>query len=554
MPQSDYELSLVKYIKRRKEALSNERSSFISHWMELSRYIDPRRGRFFSDDDNRGYRVDQDIVNNTAYRALRSASAGMLAGVMSPSRPWFVLELDEPRLSEIVVVGTWLQTVTTLMNAVFSQSNLYSQSQTMLKELLLFGTGCLLHMDDEDDVSRFYAQPAGTYYLAQNDKLKVDTYMREFNMTAGALVEMFGKDRVPFSVQSQYDNGQYDSKYRVVHIIEPRREKSLLNPFMNNMPFRSVYMMLEQGDRSSILRERGFDTFPVYAPRWELTGDDIYGTDCPGMITLGDTKALQIQEAKKQHAIDANSAPPLKASAQLRNTDIVGQPNTIVEYTGGTDQRGVEPVFQVDPRVQELLLDINATEQRIEQGFFVDLFLAFTNINRDGKQYKSEPELIQRNEERLLQLGPVLQQLHGEFLDPLISRTFNQLLERNLIPEPPQEIQGRALNIRYISSLAQAQRAVATGAIERLSAYVGGLAQIDPSAADKLDTSQAIDEYNQAILGPPRILRDDAEVEEIRLQRQEAQEQAQQLAMAQQAADTAATGGKAVGELAGARA
>ena len=80
------------------------------------------------------------------------------------------------------------------------------------------------------------------------------------------------------------------------------------------------------------------------------------------------------------------------------------------------------------------------------------------------------------------------------------------------------------------------------------------LAQFDPSAADKLDTSQAIDEYNQAILGPPRILRDDAEVEEIRLQRQEAQEQAQQLAMAQQAADTAATGGKAVGELAGARA
>lgn len=548
---------LFTYLERRRSALEKERVSFESHWKSLSEYIQPRRGRFFVSDRNKGEKRHNNIINSAGTQALRAATAGMFAGIMSPSRPWFNLGLKDTVLMEDREVGHWLDQVEKIIYGVFAESNLYNQAPVMLSELLLFSTGCMIHVDDPDSIARFYTQTVGSYYLGQNNRREIDTFMRKYDSTVGAIVQEFGIDAVPENIKTLYDRGEYDKWFEIIHLIEPRRERSRDNPFSSNAPFRSVYYTYGSNNSIAvndkrILRESGFDSFPVYAPRWGTTGEDIYGTDCPGMVVLGDVRQLQTQERRKQQAIDKLVNPPLKGPPSLRNTEVSGLPGalTVYENQGGTADSGLSPVYIVNPQLQEMTLDIEKTERRIQEGFFNDLFLAITNANEAaGKQYKNEMEILQRNEERLLQLGPVLEQLHNEFLDKLISRTFAQLIRNELIPEAPPVLQGQPLEIHYISSLAQAQRAVATGAIERLATFAGGLAQFSPEAFDKFDSDQAIDEYNRAILGPPRIVRSDEEVEASRQQRQQMMAAQQALEMGAQGASMVKDGAAAISEV-----
>ena len=535
---------LYKYLDLRRGALRNERVSFDTHWKSLAENIQPRRSRFFVTDRNKGNRRLRTIVNSAGTQAHRASAAGLFAGVMSPTRPWFSLGFDDAALAERPAVGGWLRDVEKRIYSVFSQSNLYNMAPVMLGELLLFGTGCMFHTDYEESVARFYTQTIGSYFLAQNDELIIDTYLREYQMQVGAIVSYFGLENVTTTIKDSYDRGDYDKWHDVCHIIEPRREGSRDNPFNNTMPFRSIYWLKEDIERR-ILRQGGFNTFPLYAPRWGTTGEDIYGTDCPGMVVLGDVKQLQVQEKRKQQAIDKLVNPPLKGPPSLRNTEInnIAGGITLFDNPGQTAE-GLSPLFVVQPQLQEMLMDIDKTERRIQEGFFVDLFFAISNIQ--GSQYKNEEEILSRNEERLLQLGPVLEQLHGEFLDKLIDRTFDQLVERNMLPPPPPELQGQKLKANYISSLAQAQRAaLATNPIDRLTAYVVGVANVNPEAIDKFDFDQALDEYNQALLGPPKLLRGDDDVATIRQQRQQMQQQQMQQEQEQAQAQTLETTAKA---------
>lgn len=540
-PPRDIDLNSTQYFERRVAALKLERNSFESHWMELSEYFAPRRGRFLTTDRNRGERVHQSIINSRGTQAWRVARAGLLAGTMSPARPWFALETLNPDLMDSHAAKIWLSQVERLMQTIFNQSNLYNMAPTMMGELLLFGTGCMTHLEDFEDVSRFYAQTAGAYMVAQNSRYEIDTFAREFEMTTEQMVKEYGLDKVSFQVQNLWDRGEYDKWHTVIQVIEP-------NPFFDIdkldsrfKPFRSVHYEPgtdRQGGRGpkKFLRQSGFEEFPVYVPRWATTVEDIYGTDCPGMLALGDVKGLQIEEKRKAQAIDKVVNPPLTGPASLKNMPLSSLPGAANLYNGLGDQQ-LKALYQINPQINELKEDIQRVEARINEAFYADMFLAISNM--DGVQPRNQLELTQRNEERLLQLGPVLEQIHGEFLSPLIDRTFAQASRAGILPEAPPEIQGESLRINFISSLARAQRAVATGGIERLAAFVGNLGAAWPDALDKFDQDQAIDQYADAIGTSPRLVVPDDQVDIARQQRAAMQMAAQAAEMAQTGANTA---------------
>lgn len=523
-------------LDRRLSAMRSERESFISHYKELSEFIQPRRGRFFISDRNKGDRRYGKIINSKATQAHRIARSGMLAGTMSAARPWFGLATPDPDLMEFLPVKEWLSKTELLIRSILNQSNFYNMAPTLLGELLLFGTGAMSHVDDFEDVARFYTHTAGSYFIAQNDKFQVDTFAREFEWTTEQIVSAFGLENCSSTVRNAYDKGNYDSWFPVVHFIEPNRNRNPRSALNKNKAFSSYYYEPGNNDRDQFLRESGFDEFPVYVPRWDVTGEDVYGTDCPAMTALGDIKGLQIEEKRKAQAIDKMVNPPLKGPASLRNVPVNALPGGLTIYDTDGSREGLVPVYQVTPQLGDLRADIQAVEQRIDTAFFVDLFLAISTM--EGIQPRNQLDLMQRNEERLLQLGPVLERLHGEFLDQLINRVFNQCARAGILPEVPAELAGQSLRVNYISSLAMAQRAVATAGIDRVAAFVGGLAQFNPSVLDKFDADQAVDEYAKAIGIPPRIIVPDEVVAQRRQERQEQQMQTQALMEAQEAAKT----------------
>lgn len=542
------------YYERRRQAMITERSSFIVHWRELSTFLQPRAGRYFITDTNRGDKRYQAIINSRGTQSLRTATAGLFAGVMSPARPWFNLVTPDPDMMTIPAVQEWLYKVEMLLGAIFANSNLYNMAPMMLRELLLFGTGCMTQVDDFADVTRFYAQTIGSYMLAQNDRFEVDTLCREFQMTVRQLVNRYGKN-VSAAVMAAYDRGNYEGWIPVVHFVEPNEQFDAAKPQSKFKAFKSVYY--ETGANKSevtYLSEMGFDEFPAHCPRWDVTGEDIYATDCPGMTTLGDVKGLQAMEREKQRAIQKMVSPPMGGPPSMRNIPVNQLPGGTTIYEAGQAGQKLEPLYTVNPQLRDHLEDLQAHEARIKEGFYEDLFRSIDSM--EGVQPQNQLFLNQKNAEKLLQLGPVLERIHGEFLNKLIDRTFAQCFRAGLFTgalTPPQQLQGQPLRTRYVSSLAMAMREVATSNIDKLTMFIGGLVKSGwTSAADNLDADQAVAVYAHALGTPPRLMMDPDKVAAARAAHAQQQQQQQQMMMVSQAAQAAAQGGQAANSLANA--
>ena len=130
-------------------------------------------------------------------------------------------------------------------------------------------------------------------------------------------------------------------------------------------------------------------------------------------------------------------------------------------------------------------------------------------------------------------LGPVLERLHDELLDPLVVRVFNIMSRNGLfadIPVPPL-LDLRHLQVEFISMLAQAQKAVATGAIERFWQFGGQIAALRPEAADRLDPDGTMEAYADMTGIPSGVMVDRKQATAIR--RQRAQAEASQASMQQ---------------------
>lgn len=530
------------YYNTRLSALRTERESFIGHYKELSQFISPRKGRFTITDRNKGDKRYNNIINSRATWAHKIARAGMFAGTMSPARPWFKLGTPDPDLEEFQSVKFWLEAVQRLLLRIFEDSNLYQKAPTMIGEVLQFATGAMFHDNDFNDVARFYSFTAGSYYVDQNDREEIDTLVREFEWTALQIVSRFGYDNCSQTVKTAYDNGNYSQWYPVVHFIEPNNQAKRNARLARDMRFRSVYYEPSHIDETKnlFLRRSGYKRFPAYCPRWDTTGSDIYGTDCPAMSALGDIKQLQSEEKTKGQGLQKMVNPSLTGPASLQGKPVNSLPGGLTVYDGDDTRQKLRSVYDVRLNFQDLRLDIAEVEKRIEENFFVDMFLAISNI--EGIQPRNELDLIQRNEERLLMLGPVLQQLHREFLADLIENTFQQCIDADILPPAPRELQNTDLKVTFISTLAMAQQAVATQSIERVIAFAGNLAaQGWTQALDKVDPDQAVDEYSTAIGAPVRLIVSDDVVQQRRRAAEERQAQQAALAQAQQGADVAKT-------------
>lgn len=523
---------------KRLGSLRSERSSFIEYWKELSDNILSYRGRFLVTDYNKGHKRNTKQINNTARKAARTLASGMMAGITSPARPWFRLSTPYAELNDVAAVKEWLFDVETLMREVFSQSNLYNSLHTLYGELGVFSTAAMGLFEDYDDVIRCKPFTVGSYMLGMNGKNAVDTFYREYQYTVAQTVDEFGYDNCSNRVKQAYDRRNLEVPVEIVHIIEPNPGRDKNNPLAKNKKWRSVYFERALGGKGEegekYLRESGFDEFAIMTPRWDVTGEDVYGTDCPGMMALGDIKALQLYERRKAQAIDKVANPPTQAPVSLRNAlSKGGIAAGEITWVNSTADGGIRSIYDYRPDINAIQASIVEIEKRIDEAFYVDLFLMLSQTDR--RQITAR-EIAERHEEKLLMLGPVLERLHTELLDPLIDRTFNIMNKAGMLPVPPEELEDIELRVEYVSVLAQAQRMVAVGGIERLAGFVGQMAQIFPSVRHKFDAEQAVDEYGDALGISPRIVRGDEEVQILKDQEAQAMQQQRAAEAAQQAA------------------
>lgn len=532
--------TLKEQLTKQLAQLEQERTTFEPHWRELSDFIIPRGSRFLTSEANRGDRRNTKIVDPTATMANRTLSSGMMSGITSPARPWFKLATPDPEMMDYGPVKLWLETVQNRMNDMFNKSNLYQSLPLIYSSLGTFATGAMAVLEDDDDVIRTMPFPVGSYYIANSPRLSVDTCFRKFSMTVRQLVREFGLNSVSSSTKSAFENGTYEKWVDVVHAVYPNMNRETGKMNAKNKAFRSVYFEVG-GDNDKVLRESGYDEFPIMAPRWEVNGEDVYGSSCPGMIALGQVKALQLEQRRKAQQIDKQTNPPMIGPTSLKTQRVSLLPGDITYVDQVTGAEGLRPAYQVNPNLGDLLGDIQDTRQLINSAYFVDLFMMLQNVNTRSMPVEA---VIEMKEEKLLMLGPVLERLNDEFLDPLIDRAFSMMARKNMLPPPPDVMQGMPLRIEYISVMAQAQKAIGLSSLERFVGFVGNLASAKPEALDKLDVDQAIDNYAVMSGVSPTVVVPQEQAQQTRNDRAQQQQQA----MALQTGMAAVQGAKTLSE------
>ena len=529
--------TLKEQLQKQQAQLTNDRSSFDPHWRELSDFINPRGSRFLVTDVNRDDRRNTKIVDPTATLAARTLSSGMMSGITSPARPWFKLATPDPDMMDYGPVKLWLEVVQRRMNEVFNKSNIYQSLPLLYASLGNYSTGAMAVLEDDSDVIRTMLFPIGSYYMANSARGSVDTCFRKFSMTVRQLVMEFGLNNVSDSVKGMWDSGNYESWIEVIHAVYPNIDRDTAKLNSKNKPVKSVYYEVG-GDSDKLLRESGFDEFPIMAPRWEVNGEDVYGSSCPGMIALGQVKALQLEQKRKSQLIDKATNPPMVGPSSLRNQRVSLLPGDITYIDQVTGQDGFKPAYLVNPNTADLLADIQDTRQIINSAYFVDLFMMLQNINTRSMPVEA---VIEMKEEKLLMLGPVLERLNDECLNPLIDRTFSIMARKNLLPPPPDVLQGMPLRIEYISVMAQAQKSIGLSSLSSTVGFIGQLAQAKPEALDKLNVDQAIDAFAEMSGVSPTVIVPQEQVEQVREQRAQQQQQQQMVAMGMAAAQGAKT-------------
>lgn len=527
-------LTLRERCASRLSGLKASRKPFEAEWKEIASYAQPARTRWLNSDTNKNTRQRNARLNSShGIFAFRTLQGGMTSGLSSPSRPWFTLAPYEEGLTEDPAVKLWLAEVEKRMYAFIGQTNFYGAVKTGYLELGLFGTEACVMTEHLKEGAVCHQLTAGEYWIGLGSALTPACLDRRVPITVNQAMGRFPKDRLHQRIRDAYDRGDYEQVCDFFHAIEENDELDPDRADWRGKPWRSVYWDENDDGVDKVLEVKGEHEQPFWAPRWDTTGSDAWGTG-PGHDALADLRELQLQAKRKAEATDMLVWPEIIAPARVK---LKRQPKSVVSASD-IDAAKVHVPYEVPYQaIQVIADDVGRCEEAINRASYADLFMAITNMQ--GIQPRNIEEIASRNEEKLTQLGPVIERVNNEKLEVAIDRTFGIMQRAGLLPPPPEALAETELKIEFVSILTQMQRMVGLGQIERTAGFVGGLLASFPEAGDKFNVDEAIDEYAERAGAPPKIIRSDEEVEKIRASRAEQQNMERMIAAAPAAKDGA---------------
>jgi hypothetical protein len=258
-------------------------------------------------------------------------------------------------------------------------------------------------------------------------------------------------------------------------------------------------------------------------PRWVKHTREIYGRS-PGMTALPDIKMLYRMETTVIRAAEKAVDPPI----MMPHDGVVGSiklvPAGITHVRMDVIKNRFVPAPMVSGQKVEIGLELeNQKRMQIERCFFTDLFLLLMD-----RPKMTATEVIERNEEKMALMSPILGRLMSEMLDPMIDRAFGIMFRGGYFPEPPPELMGQSLMVEYVSPLAIAQRQYEDRAIQRTVQRIAPMAQFQEQIMDNFDFDAIARMEAELMSFPQELLRTQEQVAEIRAARAEAKAAEQQ--------------------------
>ncbi len=511
---------LTKGLLSRYEKLEGQRQNWETHWQEVADYMQPRKADVTKQRARGDKRMEQ-VFDSSPIQAVELLAASLHGMLTNPSTPWFTLRFKDEEIENEDEAKLWLEASTDAMYTAFNRSNFQQEIFELYHDLITFGTAAMFIEEDDDEIIKFSTRHINEVFIAENDKGRIDTIYRRFKISARAAMQKFG-EAVSSDVQSAFKKDPY-KEVEILHAVYPRTDFNPNKKDKKNMPFESVYIEFKNGNELSV---SGFREFPFVVPRYLKASNEIYGRS-PAMTALPDVKMLNEMCKTTIKAAQKQVDPPLLVPDDGFLLPVRTVPGGLNFYRSGTRDR-IEPlnIGANNP------LGLNMEQQRrdsIRAVFYVNQLMM-----QDGPQMTAT-EVIQRNEEKMRLLGPVLGRLQSELLKPLIDRVFAILLRNNMLPAAPEFLSGRDIEIEYVSPLAKAQKSTELQSIMRAVEILGSLANVAP-VFDYVNFDNLVKHLADIVGVPQKILKTQSQVNAERQQAAQQQEQMQQMQQLQQVA------------------
>ncbi len=516
-------------IQRYEKELS-ARKNFESYWQILHDYF-----LIEAENVSKSYAPGAELDPTYLWDATTLESADVLAsGFMNyltpPSSKWFRLRHKNPKLSENKAVGDFLENVTDEVMYSLNRSNFYSQIFPSYKSSGIYGTSVLLEEEDIENDILFHNIPVKQVVVVEDARGRVVSYFFEFEYTAEQAASRWGKEALSTELQEALGSGS-QQKYKFLLYISKRHIREIQKTDKKNLPVEASWIDVKG---RTIIEESGYQEFPAMCHRFDKRPGIAWGYS-PAMKALPFARILNQIARTNLRSMMKHTDPALAVPHNAFLMPLNLNPRAVNYYNPLKMAQGnqIVPLGNTgDPQVG--LTAIEYYSNQVKSLMFNDAFLMFSNITKD----MNNPEVAERVNEKMTMLGPAVGRYISEVTNPVILRTIGILYRRGKLPDLPDEmLMDPDFEIESISVLAQSQKRSEMNALMAGLGLIGQMAPMAPDILDKINPDRVVDE-TWAITGAPvQVLRDDAEIQQIREGRAQAaakqQEMAQAMAMSE---------------------
>jgi hypothetical protein len=526
----------VKEVITEHERLKSDRRRWERDWQDIRLLVRPY-GADFQRMVIPGEARTLDIYDGTAVDCLDQLAAGLHSFLCNPVDRWFSLGLADERSEADDETLAWLEFASDRLYDVYSnEDTCFNQSiHECFLDLGSFGTGIVGQGWSPELGNIFFrSHSSASCWLRENYRGQVDTVHRELKMSIRQVIQRFGAEALT-PTMIQFMDKDLNREFTVIHRVAPRKDRTPGKADRKNKAYESIWVCVED---KQIIAEGGFDLLPYHVSRWTKMAEEVYGRS-PAAKCLPDIRMLNQME-----------------KAMIKAANKLVDPVLIVENDGvllplKTHAGGIifkEPGAEAPTPLQtgiNLPINLEMSNQKrehIKSCFHAD----WIRLEKENIEMTAT-EVMDRREEKLRLIAPILGRQQSELLGPIIMRTYQLLAEHGLIPKATQQVLASGLKISYISPAARAQTGVKAQTMIRYAQELMPMAQIAPGIMDAIDWDKYANEL-AIVRGVTRtVLRSRADLATLRDQQSKTQQ-------AQQAAQIAEPATAAVKNLADARA
>ena len=529
----------VEDLLKRTETLEAGKQNFLNLYQEIGDLFRPVRSDIISKKTAGDKESFKRIFDSFPILAVETFASILLGVLTNKSTKWFNLQTVDDKLGEVNAVSTWLSQATEVMwNKLYNPASGFEQALLeAFKDVGAFGTVATLIEEGSKFDLVFITQNIRNYLVSENSEGRVDSIITKAQFSARQAIEKFGND-VNEQIKKIAEKNPYELFDFQLHIY-PRSERDKTKIDALNKAYAGCWVDVKHKE---IVKEIGWDSFPVAVGRSEKSTDELYGTS-RAMIALADARELNAIQQRYAESVELRLRPPL-----IQNADFAARlnlsPGAINKATQNASYAGrsaIEPINTVG--------DLNGTlelaqekKQSIREIFFLDKMKIFDNPNATATQ------VLELRAEGFRIMSSVATSIQ-EYLDAILDRTFDILFRKSyavndldgggssfnllpgaVFPEMPDELKNAPeLKVVFVNPINQSQQTIELNGIDVLINTVGSIAQMSPDVMDVVNFDNVLRKKRSILNIDPELINDEKTVKQIRQERQSQQQQQQAL-------------------------